>query len=171
MSPEPPRAVYDAMLYLQTLASPGGPAARCLRLAVDDGLVELWVSRHVLLEVGDILTRPSVRSKFPGVTDDEAYELTQKLHAAAAAFPGTPPPLLPLPRDPKDEPYLDLAAAVDAHYLVTWNHRHLGYLMDGSRPECVAFRARCPTLRIVDPVTFLRELGQGPPSLTMSDSP
>jgi predicted nucleic acid-binding protein len=152
------------MLYLQTLASPGGSAARCLRLAIDGELVELWVSRHVLLEVGDIFTRPSVRSKFPWVTDDEAYDLLQKLHAAAAVFPGTPPHFLSLPRDPKDEPYLDLAAAVGARYLVTWNHRHLGYLMDSDRPECLAFRARRTSLQIVDPVTFLREVEQRPPT-------
>jgi predicted nucleic acid-binding protein len=61
-----------------------------------------------------------------------------------------------LTRDPKDEPLIDLAVAGDADYLVTWNERHLTYLMKQDTPEGRDFCARFPKLRIVAPPDFLK---------------
>jgi predicted nucleic acid-binding protein len=61
-----------------------------------------------------------------------------------------------LPRDPKDETYLDLAGA--ASYLVTWKERHLTYLMRGDTPEGIEFRTRFPSLEILSPPSFFRRL-------------
>jgi uncharacterized protein len=160
-----PRAVFDAMVYLQALASPDGTSGKCVRL-VSEGAVELWVSQPILLEIGDIITRPAIRSRFPWVTDVDALDLSYRIRAAAGIADPVPPHAMHLPRDPDDEPYLNLAVAVQADYLVTWNERHLSYLMRGDTPEGKQFCSRFPHLQIVDPVTFLRavEAAQAPPS-------
>jgi len=41
---------------------------------------------------------------------------------------------------------------------VTWNNMHLTYLMRRDTPEGVEFCGRFPSLRIVDPPTFLDEI-------------
>ena len=55
-------------------------------------------------------------------------------------------------RDPDDEPYLNLAIAVSADYLVTRDNDLLDLMQDS------AFRVRFPSLTILDPVTALRLL-------------
>ena len=144
------------MVYLQTAVSRGGPSAACFA-AADQGAVELWVSRAILLEVGDVLHRPSFRARFPRLTDEQAYEMLMQIWAVAHRR-DDPRPVMPLPRDPKDEPYVDLAVSVGADYVVTWDEGHLGYLMRRDTPEGVYFCSNYPYLEIVDPVVFLREL-------------
>jgi predicted nucleic acid-binding protein len=81
----------------------------------------------------------------------------------AAVIP-RPPQAMQLPRDPKDEPLIDIAVAGAADYLVTWNHKHLTYLMAGDTPEGREFLTRFPTLRIVSPVDLLNVLDTSPPA-------
>jgi predicted nucleic acid-binding protein len=73
----------------------------------------------------------------------------------------TPPKVFVLPRDPKDEPYTDLATAANAACLVTWNERHLTYLMQQDTPEGKEFCQRFPCLKIMTPPAFLRALADG----------
>lgn len=65
-----------------------------------------------------------------------------------------------LPRDPDDEPLVDLAIAGGAQFLVTWNERHLNYLMQKDTPEGEEFCSRFPHLRIITPTEFLTELSR-----------
>jgi predicted nucleic acid-binding protein len=60
------------------------------------------------------------------------------------------PHVFSYPRDPDDEPHVDLAVAVGATYLVS-RDTNLLELMDD--PD---FRARFPSLTILDPVALLR---------------
>ena len=76
------------------------------------------------------------------------------------------PDVFALPRDPKDEPYVNLAISAAASYLVTWNERHLGYLMRQDTPEGREFCRRFPNLKIVDPPTFVREVESHSPPPT-----
>ncbi len=62
------------------------------------------------------------------------------------------PAAMSLPRDPDDEPYLNLAVAASADYLVTRGNDLLDLMQDS------AFRARCPRLTILDPVALLQIL-------------
>ena len=66
--------------------------------------------------------------------------------------------LCALARDPKDEPYVDLAAATRARYLVT-RDKDLLDLMDDA-----AFRQQFPGLTVIDPATLLRELAMEEPN-------
>ena len=62
------------------------------------------------------------------------------------------PSLFSLPRDPDDEPYLNLALAADADYLVTWDKDLLDLMQDAT------FRAQYPRLTILNPVALLQIL-------------
>ena len=81
----------------------------------------------------------------------------QQLTSIATIQPD-PPHAFSLPRDPDDEIYTDLAIGADVDYLVTWNDRHLTYLMRQDTPEGLDFCRRFPKLKIADPVTFLRAI-------------
>lgn len=60
-------------------------------------------------------------------------------------------------RDPKDEPYINLAIAVGASYLVSRDHDTL-VLADPSLPNGERLRQQAPGLRILDTVAFLAEI-------------
>lgn len=61
------------------------------------------------------------------------------------------------PRDPDDEPYLNLAVHGHAHYLVT-RDRDLLDLADSTTDEAKDLLRICPGLRVLDPVGLLREV-------------
>lgn len=156
MSEEPgPAVVFDCMTYLQATISPGGPAAACLRL-LEAGRFRLFVSEAVLREVRDVLDRPRIRRKNPRLTDAAVSALIERLGRMAMLVVEVPREFF-YERDPKDEPYVNLALAAGARYLVT-RDKDLLDLMDETREEGKAFRERYPALTILDPATFLGEL-------------
>ena len=59
-----PRVVFDCMVYLQATVNESGPAAALLRL-VDNDEIALFVSREVLEEVREVLSRPEDSSAKP----------------------------------------------------------------------------------------------------------
>jgi putative PIN family toxin of toxin-antitoxin system len=149
-----PGVVFDCVVYLQAVAGPSGPAARLLGL-LEAGRFTLYLSDHVLSEVREVLERPRVRAKNPAVTDETTRELLDRLTLLATKVVDVPS-LFSLPRDPDDEPYVNLALAADANYLVTRDKDLLDLMND---PE---FRARHPQLTILNPVALLQVLT--PPS-------
>jgi predicted nucleic acid-binding protein len=62
-----------------------------------------------------------------------------------------------LPRDPKDEKYINLAIACKARYLVS-NDKDLLNLMDESTLEGKEFRQKFPALQIIKPGELIRQL-------------
>ena len=72
--------------------------------------------------------------------------------ASHATMLAAVPKVFPLPRDPKDEPYIDLAVAAQARYLVSRDNDLLDLMGDA------AFRQQFPELTVIDPVALLREL-------------
>jgi putative PIN family toxin of toxin-antitoxin system len=150
-----PRAVFDCMVFLQATASPTGPAARCL-LAVDEGRLELVVSDDILREVRDVLNRPSVRAKNSRINDETVRELLERVGRKAVQLADVPT-AYPYPRDPKDEPYLNLAIASGATHLVTRDNDLLD-LGRAELPEGKKFTERFPGLTILDPASFLKIL-------------
>jgi putative PIN family toxin of toxin-antitoxin system len=151
------RAVYDCVVFLQGAGRRTNAARKCLELA-DAGTVELCLSAEVLAEIDDVLHRPEILRKFPLLSSHDSQTLLQALRARSFLVQVVPK-VFRLPRDPDDEPYTDLAIAAGASYLVTWNERHLTYLMKQDTPEGIEFCRRFPGLKIVDPPTFLGEIG------------
>lgn len=136
-------------------------AHKCLEL-VDAGVVQLCLSPDVISEIEDVLNRPELLRKFPLLKSEDSQTLLRTARNKALLMTDVPK-VFPLPRDPDDEPYTDLAVAANAAFLVTWNERHLTYLMRQDTPEGIDFCRRFPNVKIVDPPTFLRATQQFAP--------
>jgi putative PIN family toxin of toxin-antitoxin system len=144
------RAVFDCVILLQAAGRLAGPAAACLQ-AVRNGRLELFLSPDILAEVRDVLTRPKTLRKFPALTPKAVDVFLTDIATHATMLP-TVPKVFTLARDPKDEPYVDLAAATQARYLVSRDKDLLDLMGDD------AFRQQFPGLTVIDPVGLLREL-------------
>jgi putative PIN family toxin of toxin-antitoxin system len=153
--PTRPAVVFDCMTYLQATASPTGPAAGRFRL-VEAGQLRLLTSQKILDEVRDVLARPRIRKKNPRLTDGlvEAF----LAHVMSLASPASAiPTAFAYPRDPKDEPYLNLAIAEGAEVLVSWD-KDLLDLMNPANPDGQRLRAQAPSLKILTPPDFLARI-------------
>ena len=101
----------------------------------------------------DVLTRPKTQRRFPLLSPEWAEIFVQNVQSKAVVLADVPR-TFPLERDPKDEPYLDLAIAARAHYLVSRDLDLLDLMNDES------FRGRYPDLTILDPAAFLQAIGR-----------
>jgi putative PIN family toxin of toxin-antitoxin system len=153
-----PRVVFDAVVYVQALIGGRGPAAACIHRALS-GDVIVFLSDALLAEIAEVPLRPELTRRYPHLTTERVAGFLRDVQAVAVHV-ASPSRAFTLPRDSKDEPYTDLAIAVDAAYLVTWNHRHLTYLMQQDTAEGRDFCRRFPFLRIVSPPEFLQELAR-----------
>ena len=145
-----PGVVFDCTIFLQALANHRGPAFACKRL-VDDGRAVLFLSP-------DVLNRPELRQKLRALTAERAQVFLADVQAKAQMLASVPA-VFSFPRDPKDEPYLNLALAAGARYLVAWD-KDLLDLMNDSTADGRDFQQRFPALRIVTPVAFLQEVSR-----------
>jgi putative PIN family toxin of toxin-antitoxin system len=150
-----PDVVFDCNIFLQALTRASGPSAEALR-CVERNEVTLYLSRQILRELQHVLEYPEIREKNPHVTDAIVAEFVNKI-AYRGILVREVPHLVSYSRDPGDEPYLNLAAAVGADYLVS-RDRDLLDLATNHATEAKEFRQRLPSLRIVNPVEFLENL-------------
>lgn len=148
-------AVFDCMIFLQGAARSGSPARQCLDL-VDGQKITLFVSPAILAEVDDVLNRPTVIRRLPTLGGDAAKQLLRAVHAKAQTV-AVVPPVFQYPRDPKDEPYLNLAIAAKAQFLVTRDSDLLD-LMRQDTADGRNFVAAFPNLKIVTPEGFLGQV-------------
>jgi len=146
------RAVFDCMVFLQGAGRPASPARACFRL-VDEERVTLCLSTAILAEVRDVLTRPKTLRRFPLLSPEWAETFVRNAESKAVVL-GEVPHAMALDRDPKDEPYLNLALAAQANYLVSRDLDLLDLMKDQG------FRQRHPNLLILDPVAFLKEIAR-----------
>jgi putative PIN family toxin of toxin-antitoxin system len=146
-------AVFDCMNFLQAAARPSSPARACLKL-VEEGAIRLFVSIVVLDEVKDVLTRPTIVKKFPALKSEHVQAFLALVEQVATKLEEVPC-VFSFPRDPKDEPYLNLAIAAKVTYLVSRDNDLLD-LMRADTRDGKDFQSRFPDLRIIDPVAFLQ---------------
>jgi len=152
------RVVYDCNMFVQAAAFDAGPAGACFRL-IEKGSVELFVSKPILAEVRRVLGYTDVLRISPSLTTERIAAFVQRITFRATLVRRVPH-ILDYPRDPDDEPYIDLAAAVAADYLVT-RDKDLLSLMTGHSSICREFRQKTRPLAVVDPVAFLEEVAIG----------
>lgn len=152
MPNKPIRAVYDCNVFWQIFFSTKGIAAGCWEL-VTNGTIELFVSPAVLDEIQDVLTRSETGSRFPKATSqavaaflDEILENSTLISNIESHFHYA--------RDPKDEPYINLAAEAKADYIVSLD-KDLLDLMTGFDTESKQFRQRFRPLSVIEPRTLL----------------
>jgi putative PIN family toxin of toxin-antitoxin system len=145
-----PRAVFDCMVFLQAAGRLASPARACFHL-IEEGRVTLCLSPEILVEVRAVLTRPKTLQKFPLLSPEWVESFVRDVETRAVLLSQVPK-VLTLERDPKDEPYLNLALAAQANYLVS-RDRDLLDLMSRE-----SFRKQFPELTILDPASFLRAI-------------
>lgn len=110
------RIVLDTNVLVSGLLSPFGPPGEIVRM-VSSGQITLGLDARILSEYADVLLRP--RFAF----DDDAvgalldYVVFRGTMAAASPLPDRLP-------DPDDEPFLEVACACEAAFLVTGNLSH-----------------------------------------------
>ncbi len=150
-----PRVVFDCNVLLQAAARERSVAAKCLNLA-ESGLIQICLSREVLAEVEDVLNRPEIRAHFPDLSDEIVGAFLKRLQKLSVLVRRVPKKFS-YPRDEDDEPYINLAVAADAAFIVS-RDRDLLDLMSGYTDECKEFRQRFRSLRVVEPVEFLKLL-------------
>lgn len=135
------------MVFVQAALSRQGVGAACLVLCKEKS-VQLLVSTPILAEVRAVLARPAFRKKYRSLTDERVNEFLQEVHEWAVHVDDVPSTFA-LPRDPKDEAYLNLAISSKASFLIS-RDRDLLSLMDDK-----VFTESYPFLRIIDPAEFL----------------
>lgn len=149
--------VFDTNIFLQAMIRDAGPAVRCLDY-FDKGKISLAVSRATLAEIADVLTRPRLREKYNLLTDERVADLLERLRYKGIYFRKVKTHFT-YPRDPDDEPYLNLAIEVEADYLVSRDADLLD-LMDWGQEVGRAFQQSFRFLKIVTPVEFLQVMEQ-----------
>ena len=140
-------AVFDCVVLLQAAANANGAAGACLAF-VETGQVNLFLSPAILDEARDVLSRPETRKRFPQLTEEMVDRFLLKVTTLAIVVHDVPA-AMQLPRDPTDEPYLNLAIATQASFVVSRDKDLLSIMEDE------IFRTAFPALSIVDPKTFL----------------
>lgn len=149
--------VVDCMVFVQAAANGKSAAARVLDL-LDEGKVSLFVSKPILAEARYVLNRSDVRAGLRRLTDVAVEALFERLEQNAALVKQVPSRFT-YPRDPKDEPYINLAVEVKADFLVS-RDRDLLDLMKWETEEGREFQKRFRFLKIVTPEDFLATFEQ-----------
>ena len=147
-----PRVVFDCNVLLQTAAREKSVAAKCLNLA-ESGLIQICMSREVLAEAEDVLNRPEIRAHFPDLSDEIIGAFLKRLQQLSVLVRSVPKKFS-YPRDEDDEPYINLAVAAGADFIIS-RDKDLLDLMTGHTDECKEFRQRFRPLRVMEPVEFL----------------
>jgi len=102
------------------------------------------------------LTRPTIRSRYPELTDEIVEDYIKALRSIAE-ITSEVPKRFSYPRDIDDEPYLNLAIETEANYLVS-RDKDLLDLMTGHDDESKRFRQRFRSLTVIEPIEFLKEV-------------
>ncbi len=153
-----PRVVFDCNVLLQAAAREKSVAAKCLNLA-ESGLIQICVSREVLAEAEDVLNRPEIRAHFPDLSDEIVGAFLKRLQKLSVLVRPVPKKFS-YPRDEDDEPYINLAVAAGADFIIS-RDRDLLDLMTDHTDECKEFRQRFRPLRVLEPAKFLRVIEEG----------
>jgi putative PIN family toxin of toxin-antitoxin system len=148
------KVVFNTGIILQAALSDGGPAFTCLRL-MDLEQFAVVLSPQVREEYAEVLTRPSIRAKNPFLTDERARMVLSRIDTKAQSVTVIQQ-YVEYPRDPNDEPILNLTIQEKARYLVARDRD----LLDLGRSA--DFRLLYPYIKIVDPLTFVREISRKP---------
>jgi uncharacterized protein len=155
MSDAKPVVVADTVIFLQASINETNVASSFLR-RVEAGEVTLCISRLMMEEIRDVLSRPEIRAKNARLSDEALEEFIRSVEENALLID-------PLPahyqyeRDPKDEHVLNLAIEAKAQYIISRDNDLLD-LMDSSRPAGSEFQRQHPDITILGPGEFITQL-------------
>lgn len=110
------KIVLDTNVLVSGLLQPLGPSGQIVRLVAAGDLV-LCFDPRILAEYDEVLRRDKFR-----FDPDRIATLMEQIRSAGV--PVAAPPLATQLPDSDDEPFLEVAVAAEALYLVTGNARH-----------------------------------------------
>lgn len=145
------RAVFDCNVFWQIFFGTN-IGNMCWDLVKVDK-VQLFVSASVLDEVTDVLTRPEIQARFPAATNEAVIAFIDEI-LGLSIFTSSVKQHFTYPRDPKDEPYINLAIESKAHYIVS-RDKDLLDLMTSIDAVSKEFRQRFRSLKVVDTKMFV----------------
>ncbi len=145
--------IFDTVALVQATINELSAAGRCLTL-FEQGKISVAVSRATLAEAQDVLSRPYLRQRYDHITEEVVANLIQVL-SRKGHLEKKVRKRFSYPRDPKDEPFLNLAIEVKADYLISRDNDLLD-LMDWNKPDGREFQRRFRFLKIVKPEEFLQ---------------
>ena len=145
--------VFDCNVYVQALISDEGVGAACFELT-RRGEIDLFISDATFAELEELLSRPTMLGFLPGATPEKIQSFLDEILLISLNI-GTCPRKFHFSRDPDDEPYINLAVATEADFIVSFDNDLLNLMTDYSS-EAKEFRQRFRHLKIVSPVEFLR---------------
>jgi len=147
-----PIAVYDTMLFFQAAAQPD--RIRGTMLAVKEGRIQLCLSKDLVAEISDVLTRPEYQLKFPALKPPAVDIFIADVVSRGKLFDPIPQTFT-WPPHPDDDHIFNLAIVANADYLVTWETRILN-LSTATTDDAARFKSLVPRLQIITP----RDLAQ-----------
>jgi putative PIN family toxin of toxin-antitoxin system len=153
MIEERPRVIFDCNVLLQGILNPAGPAGACLQL-VKTHRVTLLLSLETLSEAREVLKRPVVQRIAPHLTPERIDQILTEVTYLAAVIRDVRA-VFAFPRDPKDEPYLNLAISGESQFLITRDKDLLDLMNDHSVEAKQLRQLTRNGLRIVEPIEFL----------------
>lgn len=147
--------VRDCMVFLQAVANDNSPAAKIFDL-VENGEVRLFMSEQILREAREVMSRPRLRAKLAGLTEERIDAFFLRLERQAFWLRAIPAQF-EFRRDPKDAPYVNLAVAADADFIVSRDNDLLD-LMNNYDDDSKEFRQRFRPLKVITPEMLLAEV-------------
>lgn len=150
-----PKVIFDCMIFLQALISPKSVAFKLFEYFQKDEFT-LFISKEILGEITNVLSRSYIRASNLQITDESVETFLEGV-LKKAVFVKTVPPKFKYPRDPKDEKYINLALEVKAGYIVSRDNDLLDLMHDVSMAG-KEFRQKTRPLKIVEPIEFLQIL-------------
>ena len=152
--------VSDTGVYLRASINAANVSSSLLHKATV-GEMQLYVSRDLLDEVQDVLTRPEIRAKNARLSDEALQAFLREVEAQAILID-------PLPqhfsysRDPDDEHILNLAIEAGASYIASFDNDLLD-LMRSKHEEAQDFRRRFPNITILTPGEIITRVNVSSP--------
>ncbi len=143
-----PRVIYDTMLFFQWAALPADRQHATIR-AVYEGSVRLCISKELLDEVRDVLSRPELMRCSPNLTPDRLQQVLS-LILERAEWVADVPSVFSWQQHSDDDHIFNLAIASGAKYLVTWESRILK-LATKTNDDAQRLRMHAPQLEIITP--------------------
>jgi hypothetical protein len=137
------KVVFDTVVFVRSLINPHSLWGRAVFHHADS--YRLFLSRPILAEILDVLTRPELTRKFRGLQSTDMARVIDILGQAEVVEVTT---TTRASRDPKDDKFLATAQEAGAAYLVS---------EDADLLVLGAYEG----VRVVDTATFLRILEQG----------
>jgi putative PIN family toxin of toxin-antitoxin system len=89
MTANPPRVVLDTVVFVQSLISGRGAAARCFQ-RLQAGKFVFLMSDALFEELREVPSRPKLRAKYPFLTDVKVAAFTAKVESLAVRIARPP---------------------------------------------------------------------------------